>query len=312
MDWDDVKKLLLSQVIALMGTPSQGEEWLASLEKCADGERLGICMAIDVLSEAIDPQKFADIIERIDPKDPDVREAFGKAINQPPNCYSHICSSNFYPGGPETGLVYVRIMELGDFITFCVDRGYTRSRSHVKRIRTMYFDRGGVKLGGVRKWFRGRLPNVWVTSFDELHRLIDGVRADQRGTVVYDAFGLTIKNGVGGRNKPELIGVKYPENFSVGCSQPTTLDAWWVDAGGYYLSYGKDDAWGRTQSLTGGRPVQRERVHSHFKNLTPGYETYYIGIASRPVGMPKELLRQGYLRLEIILRSKSSTGSPTP
>ncbi len=82
-------------------------------------------------------------------------------------------------------------MELGDFISFYVDRGYTRSRTHVKRVRRMYFDdKNGVPLNGLRKWWRGRLPSVWVTAFADLQALTEHLPERRRGAAVYDAFGL--------------------------------------------------------------------------------------------------------------------------
>jgi hypothetical protein len=165
----------------------------------------------------------------------------------------------------------------------------------------MYFSPGdGIDLSSVRKWWRGRLPNVWVMSFEDLNRLLEGKDAEERGELVIDALGLPIRNGVGESNRPELVAVKYPEHFSIGCVQPTTLDAWWIDSGGYYLSYGNEDAWGRTHSLTGNRPSQRERVHSHFKNLTPGYSTYYIGVVRLPVERREKLLEEAYRRFAAV------------
>jgi hypothetical protein len=77
-------------------------------------------------------------------------------------------------------------------------------------------------------------------SFEDLNRLLEGKDAEERGELVIDALGLPIRNGVGESNRPELVAVKYPEHFSIGCVQPTTLDAWWIDSGGYYLSYGNE------------------------------------------------------------------------
>src|ERR1044071_5905520 len=107
MDWTDVKNLLLSEVVAGMANPKHGEEWVESLGKCADGERLGICIAIDVLSRAIPPQTFTDVVESIDPKAPDVREEFGKAISASHRCDDLVCSSGHYPDAAD-GVVYAR------------------------------------------------------------------------------------------------------------------------------------------------------------------------------------------------------------
>jgi hypothetical protein len=86
VDWNDVKSILASTVIPLMKDPESGKKWVAALENCADGERLGICIAIDVISGSLNPQLFADIIENIDPNSPDVRAEFGKIINEAPRC----------------------------------------------------------------------------------------------------------------------------------------------------------------------------------------------------------------------------------
>ena len=303
--WQTVKDYLALTVVALMRNQEQGELWLRELELCPDGQRLAVCMAIDLHSNAVSPEVFANVLDDLKLGWKDPREAFGEIVNGN-NCNNYICLSGFY--AEQNDDIYVRILELGDFIEFYLtDRGYSRTRAHVKRVRSMYFDPpSGVALSEVRRWIRGRMPNVWVMPFKDLISLTSGEPEGRRGDILYDALGLTGKNGVGGRNRPELIGVRYPEQFSIGCVQPTTLDAWWKEAGSYYLSYGKDDAWGRTHSLSGDLESQRERVHSLFKNLTRGYRTHYIGVVKKsPSTSSDRIIKEAYRRLEEVIKQSS-------
>lgn len=292
MNWDDVKNVLTSA--GLDG------DWLTKLESFEDGERLGLCMAIDIVSGAVEAKTFAKIVKHIEGKG-DIREAFGKIVNTPPTCDDYICSS-ILPHVPLADYdTYVRVVELGDFIKFYINRGYTRAPSHVKRIRRMYFQpRDDKELSRVRRWVRGRLPNVWVTSFEDLQELLRGKDETQRGRVVYESLGLGFTTGVGADNNPELVAIKYPGGFDkvLACTQPTTLDAWWVNSGWNFLAYRRNDSWGRTYSLTSEGKRQRERVHSLFKNLTAGYRTYYIGVARYVEANRDDLLRDGYSRFE--------------
>jgi len=210
---------------------------------------------------------------------------------------NYICTSQLRPNPHDADVTYARVLELGDFIEYYVGRGYTSSPTQVHRIKTMYFDRvGGVNLGEIEGWWQSRLPSVWVMQFDDLEDLLRGVRGDRRGTVVCDAMGLNIYEGLAPDGRPDLVAVIYPKPFSVGCRQPSTLDAWWIDSGRFYVSYLKVDNWGRTHSVSGTCGSQRERVHSLFKDLTRGFKTYYIGIATPPVEDRDALLDAAYQR----------------
>ena len=103
-------------------------------------------------------------------------------------------------------------------------------------------EESGLELRGVRSTWRGRLPNVWVTSDNALKDLLEIGPEHLNGLRAYDALGLSWDWN---RGKPELVAVKYPPQFDEAFTQPTTLDASWKDAGHQYLSYVKHDHWRR-------------------------------------------------------------------
>lgn len=345
MSWHEVERVLLTEMVSLMNHRGKGKRWVKALMNCEDGELLGACIAIDIISDSIHPLVFAGIVDKISPSfvmrvasgigsltgrlktatsgsnvgipirklfAADNRKEFGKIVNRQQEYVNYVCTSRLRPNPSDADVQYARVLELGDFIEYYIGRGYTSSPTQVQRIKTMYFDKGGgVKLGEVEGWWKTRLPNVWVMPFDDLETLVRGVSDNKRGEVVCDSMGLNIYEGVAPDGRPDLVAVVYPKPFSVGCRQPSTLDAWWIDAGRFYVSHLKVDNWGRTHSVSGTKQSQRERVHSLFKDLTSGFQTYYIGIATPPVEDRNALLDAAYDRFLRGMRHRTPTPSPT-
>jgi hypothetical protein len=330
MSWEEVKTFLLDEVIELMDEKNLGAAWLDALGRDDDGKILAICIAVDVSSGAIKARHFADILNEIvspprkgllksiigslrnlvSPKaiafDP--REGFGKYVNTPARQEDLICSCSFLPSPLEPDEVYLRVLEIGDFIEYYVGPTFhlTRDPSDVERARRMFFDsEDGVDLAFVKRWWTGRHPNVWVMSNNDFKRIVNGLAKEDKASVINDALGLNLKKGSGIDGRPELVAVKYPKDFDLWCGQPTTLDATWITSGGYYLSFGNEDSWGRTQSCSGNHKPTRERVHSKFKNLTPGFRTHYIGLSDEPAEQRSILIDEGYNRFRMAIGARA-------
>jgi hypothetical protein len=79
--WEMVRALL-ALVIALCSPPSRGRKWLTELEKSDEGRRLGVCLAIDLSSGALDPQTVAEIVNSPRKGGWSAPAAFAKAVER--------------------------------------------------------------------------------------------------------------------------------------------------------------------------------------------------------------------------------------
>ena len=304
MCWVKVQEVLLESVVASMNDTDKGKEWLRKLDVCEEGRRLGICIAIDVLSGALQAQTFADILDLVDETKANARHAFAEATGDPPPAHL-ICASKFATPAVSGTEVYVRVLELGAFIDFYVGPVLHKSSldpEDVNDVRIDFFTDGAEEdWPDINVEWSGRFPRVFVTSLEELEALLEGVGADKRGEVVNDSFGFGFKEGVGEDHLPELVAVKYADHVGTQFYQPTTFDVSWVDVGGYYLSYGAKDQWGRTQSCSGTHPAVRERIHRGFSDTISRYKGLYIGVAKVPAPNRDKLLEEGCHRLMSLL-----------
>jgi hypothetical protein len=314
--WKRVAKVLSDKVISMMKDSAKGRKWLAGLEECQDGALLGICIAIDVESGALPGPLFAEILDKVDLSTSDARRAFARAIAKHPSAHNFVCAG--FPAAPlKEDDCYVRVIELLEFIKFYLTPSHylTLNPADVAKARKIYFGRKQANsLEDINAWWTGGNGRVWITSHKELDQLLEGHSDEEKGTIINDSLGLGKKRGGGKDGEPLFMIIKYPRNFSVGCCQPTTLDTSWTKPGGYYVSYVKQDSWGRTQSCTGTLQRCRERVHSGFKNLTSEYSALPIGRASKVDEDRSKLLLEAFCRLDLLTRKarkkRARRGSP--
>jgi hypothetical protein len=306
MSWTQALNIL-ENVIKEMRNPTDGREWLKRLEKteCKDARRLGFCIAIDVASGALGPQDYADVLNGIDANEACPRKAFGEAFAKHPKRKNLICASRLSVIGPADAEPYIRVLSLLDFITY-----YKKDRSlapdDVAAIRTEYFSAYAPNdLSDIREWWSGSNGVVWVMSRIEYEDLASKYDGDELASLLNDALGLGKEPTRSDDDGRELVGVTYPPRFD-GTAQPTALDALWVNFGWYYVSYGKDDSWGKTVSCSGKRQPLRERVHKEFEKLTAEYVGFPIGRILYRIIDRTALLDNADGRLESILASASS------
>ena len=318
MLWSRVKDVLLAELIGEMRNPSVGRTWLDALDEYEDGRRLGICMAIDVLSKAVEPKLLAEVLDAIDVSDAALQNpclAFGQALMHMAEGEAR-CNSRFVAEPLAEDDAYLRVLTIGAFIDYYAGptwESVTPDSSGQRRLKNMFFDPAlpPVSLGMIKKTWAGANGVIWVTSYKDYEKLTAEQPPEEVGKVLVDMLGM------GNTGSGELIGVKYPARFEqVRFYQPTTLAAGWTTQGGYYISYREHDRWGRTHSCTGRAGTFRERIHPKFEGgLTSEFSLLVCGTVADLQEDRDRLLVNAFRRIQALLdthelesrRSQSST-----
>jgi hypothetical protein len=292
--WKAVADYLKREVVARMAEPALGEAWIRALAANLDGRLLGVSLAIDIRSGSLEGRTFAGVLDRLDASQQEARSGFAVALGRTPRRNDLLCQSAYRASSKDFKCRYLRVLSLEDFIVYYAGPtfGYTLDSDDVRQVREAFFLKSKRTLEDIDRWWAGSLPVVWVTSQPHLARFMKSYPRALRATTLNDALGLGRPKGT------ELVMIHYPSGFdaSVACAQPTTLDSAWTSPGSYYLSAQSRDAWGRTASCSGRAPAMRERVHSHFKNLTDAYYGTYVGVVTKVTTKRSHLLHEAYAR----------------
>jgi hypothetical protein len=296
--WEHVIQIL-SPVFDLMADHAKGARWLEEAKVTNNGQRLAVCLAIDIASGALDRTLAASILDRLQSGAKDAEANFASIQGE-----STSFTSSFSARVPSTSIPYVRVLELGDFILYYLPAtAETLDEVSVERVRLKYLsDPEGYSLGEITAWWSGSRDTVWITSSEDVEWLKQQYPAGEFASTLMDALGLTFSHGVGSGGKFELVAVTYPTDAPVACWQPTALDSGWARGGGFYLSYVKQDNWGRTQSCSGDLPSIRERIHKKFQGLTDDFYLRGIGNTGKPPADEVKLLQAAYERLDLVER----------
>jgi hypothetical protein len=310
MTWSRVKDVLLEKVIGKMRNPSDGEKWLQALDGSDSGRHLAVCIAIDVLSDAVDTKSFVEVLDTMNFSDASLQDAcgaFGKALVGYAPKDKLLCASLFGPKDVEDDDSYLRVLTLMAFIEFYAKPTWeclTIDEAGQRKFREMFFAPGlpAPPLGMINKTWGGPSGIVWVTSYKDYEKLTEGRPKDKVSSVINDALGINhqVRNC--------LLGVKYPKNFDcVGCYQPTSLDAGWVKPNSFYISYRKYDNWGRTHSCSGSFGPARERVHKEFEGgLTDEFQLIDMGEVTELQADRDRLLVDAFRRVQALLDAQLS------
>jgi hypothetical protein len=301
--WNEVRKYLDREIIQGMKDKKKGLAWLKELPRNQFGELLGICMAIDVVSGAVLRDTFSSILDYLKPPFINAKSAYYNAQLKHPTTEDFVCASRFNsPLLPSTDS-YVRVMEIESFTTYYGGPALGLSSldpSDVARVRKRFFRRT-TNLHQIDRWYSGVNGRVWVMSKNEFSSICRGIPTDAHASILNNRLGLGFKRGGGPNGEPEMVAIEYPNNFSVGCKQPTMLDHAWNGNLNWYVSDQDRDGWGTTQSCCGTQKGIRERVHSKFKNLTSDFLTIYIGLANPPPMNNIELIAEAYKRFHALV-----------
>lgn len=300
-DWQEIRTFLTRRIAGSRGKQAQSfKSWLRKLEKNPQGRILAASMAIDLVSGALEADDLASVFKDMDPAEEPASVAFAKALDEEPYSSRFVCCSRFpEPPDDATPHLYVRILEMDSFITYYLapTYGYSQAQDDRVEIYNSFLKEGFdfTKLDDLDVEWTGERGRVWVLPRANFESIIKNHAADA-ATVLNDALGLGYSKGGGPSGKPEFVAVFYPEKFPEKCRQPTFADAQWRRRG-FYLSNGKDDAWGRTHSCSGLREPVPERVHRGVPKFSgEGFSVNRIGFATPPLMDFEKLLEAAYER----------------
>lgn len=293
-DWLAVRSYLRNRLVEVSANRvlwRKAATWVRSLGTTARGRLLASCLAIDLASEAVSPETLLEIVEALDSSGADACLQFAKVLRTHPMHSSWICASRLPCGDPESDdHCYVRVLELSRFIRYYLKPSTGRSSrpDQAEEVLRQYIsDADGQDLSDITAPWAGPSKRVWVLPKEDYVDLVSLADPQHPGTVFQEALGLSYADGIGMNHWPHLISVTYPRQRHGGWNarQPTALDADWTNQPALYVSYPREDGWGRTQNCyqklytrhtTG---YARERVHPSFDGLTAEFRAADIGLA---------------------------------
>jgi hypothetical protein len=262
--------------------PPEASKWLEALVSHDEGKRLAACLAIDLRANALAANLVGSFLLLLDGEFSDGLAAlrgFAAAITQDRD--NLVCRSALKALPLQQDDNYARVVEIKSFTEFYIAPTYNffPNAAGIQQVRRMI--RRGLRLGSVRRVWRGGMPNVWITSAAELARLGKQSDPDHPGTVVNNALGLGFQDGGAPDGRPELLVVHYPLDVVIEAFQPTSLDSPWDSYHHLFVASGEKDGWGKTFSCTGEPPFCPERVHRALDTgLTDGFIVQYIGVSN--------------------------------
>jgi hypothetical protein len=302
------------------GTP-QRKAWLGSLSIENGGFHLGACLLIDLLvaeksrdRAVAEPANFAhcstclamligEVLDHISDDDeggPVLR--FARALEECESADrqrwwgSRLVSSEHL----QERLVYVRVLELGQFIKhYLRSRAFTLADDDVRTVRQLYLaDSSGTSLRGMTEWWSGGRGRVWVLPLEDYEGIVNNQEGIPPATALIDALGLPCTFGLSPDGFPEMIVVEYPScTDGIRITRPTSLDANWKTEPFVFLAGGPDETWGKTCSRSGRQWSCRERVHDEFRMKMDDFKVKPVGVASLTPQNSEHVLSQAVSRI---------------
>ena len=254
-------------------------DYFGALSKTTDGLRLLSSICVDLCSGAIRSQQLLDVIEKAIQNGGDPLRSFNLALNSLDS--KKTCAASNLSGSKDHLCdAYVRVMTLASYIEHVLHKTTNFTIADIDLVRSHLVDNQGWSLDDLEFFWSGKRPIVWV---GEAEVLIDNAvfPSNSGAQSLNDRLGLNFNSKRRNTGIDELVYVVYPKNYKgFEFKQPCVFDASWI-YGGYYLSYGMKDNWGRTCLCSSGIEGQKERVHYSSQNVGNGFRAYYLGKVSK-------------------------------
>jgi hypothetical protein len=290
-----------------MTNPSHGYNWITRLESSDHGKRLGACIAIDYSSGAVDTEKLLFLLnymaKNVAPAPigtlTDGTIEFLTAVDLNPRPDDFVCCSTLPLSPMAVTDRYERILSIQDFVTYYGMRYglVPGAASDLECLEVFFNEDSGFGLADIDYW-GGARGRIWVTSSEALRKFMSECTDDEVCRRVNDALGLGKSDSTG--RSPTMVSVMYPAGFELlRGAQPTVFDGGLICYQNFFISFRKDNGWGRTHSCSGKELEHLERVHAPFGPLSADFEMRRVGNSSDPVTKdPSKLLKASLKRFE--------------
>lgn len=302
VQWDQAWAFLVDKLLNLLSP--YGYLNLRALPASSKGKLLATCMAIDIVAEALSPPQIAKIFDKLadGPNDicdriaDDLTKAEFDALN---------CASRLECPPLAEGDAYVTVMEISSFMRKFVkpNTGEELSPDEIQRACRMFFE-GDCDLSSLAKCELGKSNRLWVFPKSQFEQLRERMSRDagKGAQILIDALGMSYRRGFGVGNLLHLVAIIHPAGRECGAKQPTAFDAHWRETHVQFISFGKEDGWGRTYSCTGSRYFEsddegmpRERVHRDQSGLL-GFTGKSLGYAGPLGNITQEMVLNAALK----------------
>lgn len=264
-----LRKSLVTGIESKQDTANKIGILLEELETSVDldYQRFFISLAIDLRSELISPQSIWKIIESVNVTmgASDFLRQFDKIITSNLAKYyqSSSCSDDDFGKDEYSVLLYWSKV----FLKYRNAKNQSSlpvSWSEEDFAYRSFFYEKTKGLENITDW-AGWKGITWVLP---LLNLLDNLnkRKELQLTIneIIDKTGLNPPNSSPSKILPndELLYIEYPKDFTALCFQPSVLSGFWFNKGGLYLSFPKQDGYGRTFSNSAKAHNSKERVHT--------------------------------------------------
>lgn len=251
------------------GLKDQVDAWIQRIIKRNDRDekRFLICLAIDLNVDFIPAQTIINVFSKLDfsKSEFEVITDFDEILAKPGSShFAHSACRLFSHNKDQYACVLYWTKIFRKYIQAKSKSLLPPSKRDEKRIYDRFFLENTAGLRDLENW-AGWKGIVWVLPYNEL---LDFLRS-----ALPDAAIANLLIDILGINPPELTPsdvfeydklyyIRYPSDFSETCHQPTTLCGYWKEPHGLYLSYGREDGYGRTYANSDKESIVRERVHT--------------------------------------------------
>ena len=232
-------------------------------------KRLLVCIAIDIKFELINNEQIVRVLNDtniLDCKD-NLLECYDSLVDKHKVFTSNIAT--------KAKSKLVRVMKSTSFTKYY----FNRIKPNGLQLETTDELRKQIERENLTQFYMhnnsiGKGNLVWVTTLKELIHILDKNNETANNVVI--RLGLSVDES----DNNEFIYIEYPENFDEKLYQPSNFSNNWRDENSLYISYKKNDGFGRTRSRIGDLydKGMKETVHNSINERKYKYNIKYLGI----------------------------------
>lgn len=253
--------------------------WVNELKNGSfDDKRLLCCLGIEVKNHLVNIQSYVKIFNAMDyDSSINQKEIFDQTVTNNKDL-QFFSDEGFNPEDEKP--IYTRIVNIDTFITTILNKSYPNDDKKYYDDEVLISEIERNDLGSLALLNEGHpnRNNVWVTPLVKINEIIDYCtdKLLNRADIIINCIGMPFDV-----NKLKFIYMEYPEIFREEFYQSCAVNAIWGREDGLFLSYKKDDGFGRTRPCDGDNAINRlkEQVHKSL-NVKYEYNIKYLGEAT--------------------------------